>query len=38
MIKSPHVIGFIELIATGNNFYCILEYANGGSLQSILKL
>jgi serine/threonine protein kinase len=32
------VIGFIELISTSNNFYCILEYANGGSLQTLLRL
>lgn len=38
MIKSPHVIGFVELIITKNNYYCITEYANGGSLQGLLNL
>ena len=38
MIKSPHVIGFVEMIRTKNNYYCITEYANGGSLQSLLNL
>ena len=38
MIKSPNVIGFVELIMTKNNYYCIIEYANGGSLQSLLNL
>ena len=38
MIKSPHVIGFVELILTKSNYYCILEYANGGSVQTLLNL
>lgn len=38
MIKSPNVIGFVELIMTKNNYYCVIEYANGGSLQSLLNL
>lgn len=38
MIKSPNVIGFVELIMTQNNYYCITEYANGGSLQNLLNL
>lgn len=38
MIKSPHVIGFVELIITKNNYYCITEYANGGSLQGLLNI
>ena len=38
MIKSPNVVGFVELIMTKNNYYCIIEYANGGSLQNLLNL
>jgi len=38
MIKDPHVIGFVELIMTKNNYYCIIEYSNGGSLQNLLNL
>lgn len=38
MIKSPNVIGFVELIMTKNNYYCVIEYANGGSLQNLLNL
>lgn len=32
MIDSPNVVAFKELILTKNNYYCILEYCNGGSL------
>ena len=38
MIYSPNVIGFIELIMTKNNYYCITEYANGGSLQNLINI
>lgn len=38
MIKSPNVVGFVELIMTKNNYYCIIEYANGGSLQTLLNM
>ena len=32
MINSEHVIRLEEIIRTSNNYYCILEYANGGTL------
>lgn len=32
MINSPNVIRLEEIIRTRSNYYCILEYANGGSL------
>ena len=38
MIKSKHVIGYVELIITKNNYYCITEFANGGSLQNLLNI
>lgn len=38
MINSPHVIKQEEVIRTETNYYSILEYANGGSLQSLLNL
>ena len=37
MINSENVIRLEEIIRTPNNYYCILEYANGGSLQSLLN-
>ena len=37
MIKSEHVIGLKEIIRTKSNYYSILEYANGGSLQNLLN-
>ena len=38
MIKSPNVIKQMEVIKTKSNYYSILEFANGGSLQSFLNL
>jgi len=32
IINSPNVIRLEEIIRTRSNYYCILEYANGGSL------
>ena len=32
MINSDNVIRLEEIIRTRSNYYCILEYANGGSL------
>lgn len=37
MIDSPHIIRLEEIIRTRSNYYCVLEYANGGSLQSLLN-
>ena len=37
LIKSPHVIHQEEVIRTEKNYYCILEYANGGCLQELLN-
>lgn len=37
-LDSPYIIKVIEFIKTKNNFYMIQEYANGGSLQSLLDL
>ena len=38
MIDSPNVIKQIEMIKTRSNYYSILEFANGGSLQDFLNL
>ena len=38
MVKSENVIHQEEIIRTKSNYYCILEFANGGSLQSLLNL
>ena len=37
MIDSPNIIRLEEIIRTRSNYYCVLEYANGGSLQSLLN-
>ena len=37
IINSSNVIRLEEIIRTRSNYYCILEYANGGSLQSLLN-
>lgn len=37
MIACPNVIRLEEIIRTRSNYYCILEYANGGSLQDLLN-
>ena len=38
MVNSENVIHQEEIIRTKSNYYCILEYANGGSLQSLLNM
>lgn len=34
-INSPYVIGLKDLQKTENNFYLIMEYANGGDLENL---
>ena len=38
MIDSPNVIRQEEVIKTKSNYYMILEYCNGGSLQDFLNV
>ena len=38
MINSPHVIRQVEIIKTRSNYYSVLEFANGGSMQGLLNL
>ena len=38
MIDSPNVIKQHEIIKTRQNYYCILDFANGGALQDLLNL
>ena len=38
MINSPHVIHQVEIIKTRSNYYSVLEFANGGSMQKLLDL
>ena len=38
MINSPHVIRQVEIIKTRSNYYSVLEFANGGSMQKLLDL
>jgi len=37
MINCPNIIKLEEIIRTRSNYYCVLEYANGGSLQGLLN-
>ena len=37
MIKSENVIQVEEIIRTKSNYYCVTEFANGGSLQNLLN-
>ena len=37
MIDSPNVIKQVEIIKTRSNYYSVLEFANGGSIQSLLQ-
>lgn len=36
-IDSPHIIKFVEMLRTVNNYYLIYEYCNGGTLAQILE-
>lgn len=36
-MKSPHIIKFIEMLRTVNNYYLVYEYCNGGTLGDYLK-
>ncbi len=38
MINSPHVIKQEEIIKTRTNYYSVLEFCNGGSLQDLLTI
>ena len=38
MVNHDNVIRLQEIIRTSNNYYCILEFANGGSLQDLLNM
>ena len=37
-IRSPYVIKLKDLTKTANRFYLIMEYCNGGDLDSLKKL
>lgn len=36
-INNPHIIKFIQMLRTANNYYLIYEYCNGGTLDELLK-
>ena len=36
-IKSPHIVKFIEILKTANNFYFFYEYCNQGTLEDLIK-
>ena len=38
MVNSENVIHQEEIIRTKSNYYCILEYANGGTIQKMLSV
>lgn len=33
-LHSPHIVQFIDVIETENNFYIVQEFCNGGDLRS----
>jgi serine/threonine protein kinase len=35
-VQHPHLINFLDLYYTLNNYYIITEYCEGGSLQALL--
>ena len=37
-LDHPNIIKFIDHVKTKNNHYIVLEYANGGDLQTLLNL
>lgn len=37
LVEHPHIIKFVELYYTRNNYYIITEYCEGGSLQSLIN-
>lgn len=36
-ISSSHIIKFIEMLRTMNNYYLVYEYCNGGTLAQLLE-
>ncbi len=36
-VNSPHIIKFIEMLRTMNNYYLVYEYCNGGTLGQLLE-
>ena len=36
-ICSPHIVTFIEILKTINNFYFFYEYCNGGTLDQMIR-
>ena len=38
MINSPYVVRMEEVIKTKSNYYSVLEFCNGGSLQDFLDI
>jgi|JI6StandDraft_1071083.scaffolds.fasta_scaffold66990_1 serine/threonine protein kinase len=35
---SPHIVKYIEMLKTNNNFYFVYEFCNGGTLEKLLKV
>jgi serine/threonine protein kinase len=36
-VDNPHIIRFLEMLRTANNYYLVYEYCNGGTLDELLK-
>lgn len=34
---SPHIVRYVEMLKTNNNFYFVYEFCNGGTLEKLLK-
>ena len=37
MEKSPHIIGYFDMLKSQTNFYFVYELCNGGTLQTLLN-
>jgi serine/threonine protein kinase len=35
--KNEHIIKYIDMLKTPNNFYFVYEFCNGGTLESVLR-
>ena len=35
-LQHPNIVRFVEMLKTGNHFYFVYEYCNGGTLESVI--
>lgn len=36
-LKSEYIVGFVDILETGNNYYVAQEFCNGGDLRATIK-